>query len=184
MNDRREDFKKITPRKSKPSCKKTLVRRKVQPSKGVEDEFWQVATQLRSTKDFAEEVEKKTQNILALLFNRIQLSNDRMIVSNGNAMQIIMRATQAEAIRSQQLAVEMRKDGLSVKTIAVLTMFFLPGTSFAAILAMPFFSTNKYLMEIWILGLGSSHCSICGPGIVVLPVSEEPGRKESESFQM
>ncbi|KAH6696453.1 hypothetical protein BKA61DRAFT_637246 [Leptodontidium sp. MPI-SDFR-AT-0119] len=92
----------------------TAHHRKIYP----EDGFWQVATQLRSIKDFAEELEKKTQNILALLFNRIQLSNDRMIVSNGNAMQIIMRATQAEAIRSQQLAVEMRKDGLSVKTVS------------------------------------------------------------------
>jgi hypothetical protein len=35
--------------------------------KRVEDGFWQVATQLSSTKDFEEELEKKTQNILALV---------------------------------------------------------------------------------------------------------------------
>lgn len=75
-------------------------------------------------------------------------------------MHEIMKATQAEAaysrdiaMRSQQLTEAMKKDSVSMKTIAILTMFFLPATSFAAILAMPFFATNEFLMDsrtVWI----------------------------------
>jgi hypothetical protein len=77
------------------------------------------------------------------------------MVANGSAMQEMMRATQEEtkmsrvmAIRAHELTEEMKKDSLSMKTasqshssisehplteiqIAILTMFFLPGTSFA-----------------------------------------------------
>lgn len=85
-----------------------------------------------------------------------------MMVSNGAAMHAIMKATQEEAalsrgiaLRSQELGEEMKeisegmkKDSVSMKTIAVLTMFFLPATSLAAILAMPFFSSNPYLADV------------------------------------
>ena len=53
-------------------------------------------------------------------------------------MQEILKATQQEtkmsramAIKAHELTEEMKKDSLSMKTIAILTMFFLPGTSFA-----------------------------------------------------
>lgn len=75
-------------------------------------------------------------------------------------MVAILEAAQDEAAysrqiaeRSQQLSEDMKKDSVSMKTIAILTMFFLPATSFAAILAMPFFATNKYLSDgrtVWI----------------------------------
>ena len=78
------------------------------------------------------------------------------MVTNGIAMQEIMKATQLEAKiaqgmakKTQKLSESMRQDSLSMKTvrillkrvrtsnllstskIATLTMFFLPGTSFA-----------------------------------------------------
>jgi hypothetical protein len=60
------------------------------------------------------------------------------MIANSAAMQEILKATQADtrasqamAVRSQELTEEMKKDSLSMKTIAILTMFFLPGTSFA-----------------------------------------------------
>lgn len=75
-------------------------------------------------------------------------------------MHAILKATQEEAaysreiaVRSQQLSEDMKKDSVSMKTIAILTMFFLPATSFAALLAMPFFATNKYLtddQQVWV----------------------------------
>ncbi|KAL9116047.1 MAG: hypothetical protein Q9227_000415 [Pyrenula ochraceoflavens] len=123
-------------------------------------DFEQVKSQLKATGAFVRELEKKTKNILALLFNRMQITNDRMMVANGVAMHAILKATQEEAafsreiaIRSQQLSEDMKKDSVSMKTIAILTMFFLPATSFAALLAMPFFATNKYLtndQQVWV----------------------------------
>lgn len=92
----------------------------------------------------------------------MQITNDRMMVFNGKAMHAILKATQEEAaisrdiaLRSQQISEDMKKDSVSMKTIAILTLFFLPGTSFSAVLAMPFFTTNTYLTNarhfwIWI----------------------------------
>ena len=84
----------------------------------------------------------------------MQITNDRMMVLNGKAMHAILKATQEEAaisrdiaLRSQQISEDMKKDSVSMKTIAIMTMFFLPGTSFSAVLAMPFFATNKYLTD-------------------------------------
>jgi len=92
----------------------------------------------------------------------MQITNDRMMVSNGKAMHAILKATQEEAaitrdiaLRSQQISEDMKKDSVSMRTIAIMTMFFLPGTSFSALFAMPFFATNKHLTDdrqfwIWI----------------------------------
>ncbi|KAI9766516.1 MAG: hypothetical protein M1840_006473 [Geoglossum simile] len=86
--------------------------------------------------------------------------SDRLLVQNSKAMQAILQATQAEveasrqvAIQSQRLAEKMMKDSVAMKTIALLTTFFLPGTSFAAILSMPFFNGDPWLKasnRIWI----------------------------------
>lgn len=90
----------------------------------------------------------------------MQITNDRMMVLNGKAMHAILKATQEEAaisrdiaLRSQQISEDMKKDSVSMKMIAIMTMFFLPGTSFSAVLAMPFFATNEYLTDarqVWI----------------------------------
>ena len=106
------------------------------------DGFHQVASQLKAAKDFELELEKKTQNSLALvihskgdlskllswqdyeLLNRIQLGNDRVLVADGIAMQEIWKATQEETKISQDLALKthklsesMKKDSLSMKTV-------------------------------------------------------------------
>ncbi|KAJ9641519.1 hypothetical protein H2199_005489 [Coniosporium tulheliwenetii] len=120
----------------------------------------QVLSQVKAMNTHAKELEKKTGNILALLFNRIQISNDRQLVANGVAMQEIMKATQDEAKvsrrmadQSQRLAEEMKKDSVAMKAIAIVTMAFLPGASFAALLSMPFFDDDKWLGEarrVWV----------------------------------
>ena len=73
-----------------------------------------------------------------------------MLVINGTAMQDILKATQQEtqmsrsmARRAQELTEEMKRDSLSMKTVAILTMFFLPGTSFAVRDFSPGISTIK-----------------------------------------
>ena len=88
--------------------------------------------QVRAAETMRLELEQKIQNILALLFNRIQLSTDQVMIDNGKSMQGIMVATQAEATSSrdianaqQQLTEEMKEDSIAMKTVAVLTMFFL-----------------------------------------------------------
>ncbi|KAG9235105.1 hypothetical protein BJ875DRAFT_283104 [Amylocarpus encephaloides] len=99
------------------------------------DAFLHIESQLTAITNFEAELEKKIQNILALLFNRM---------------------TQEQTNQAQKLAWEMKIDSLSMKTIAVLTMFFLPGTSFAALLAMPFFTSNTWLSQtrrfwVWVV---------------------------------
>ncbi|CRJ86159.1 hypothetical protein BN1723_000085 [Verticillium longisporum] len=114
--------------------------------------FAQVLSQVDAAHELAVELEKKTQNILALLFNRIQISSDRLLVANGEAMQGILRAMQEDAslaqrmaTESHRLAQEMKKDSIAMKTIAIVTMFFLPGATFATLLSMPFFSDNEWM---------------------------------------
>ncbi|OCK94767.1 uncharacterized protein K441DRAFT_659662 [Cenococcum geophilum 1.58] len=136
----------------------------------------QITTQLSSITRFRDELQLKTDNVMALLVDNAQVTNDRLLVENSKAMQAILKATQAEAeqsriitVQSQQLTEEMNKilqatqeeakmtrhmarqtqrlseqmmkDSVSMKTIALLTAFFLPGTSFAA---SPF---HRYLLR-------------------------------------
>ncbi|EPE31528.1 hypothetical protein GLAREA_12284 [Glarea lozoyensis ATCC 20868] len=126
----------------------------------VQNDFCQILSLIRALRDHEVELERKVANALALLFNRINLENDKIMLKSSRAMQDILKATQAEtkasyaiAVQAQNLTQEMRKDSLSMKTIAVPGMLFLPGTSFAAILAMPFFDTNPWfnsVARIWV----------------------------------
>lgn len=70
------------------------------------------------------------------------------MVANGERMHAILIATQDEAKSSKKIAEysiklseEMKQDSVAMKTIAITTMFFLPGTSFATLLSMPFFNS-------------------------------------------
>ncbi|KAF2690742.1 hypothetical protein K458DRAFT_482942 [Lentithecium fluviatile CBS 122367] len=101
----------------------------------------QTASQARATNDFGQELEKKLSNILALLFNRMQISNTQ-------AMNVVLHAIQADTQTSQRLSEEMKKDSLSMKTIAVVTMFFLPGATFAALFSMPFLDNDPWLSSV------------------------------------
>ncbi|KAG8533434.1 uncharacterized protein KY384_002217 [Bacidia gigantensis] len=126
--------------------------------RAVEDNLKQIHSQIKAVMEFELELEKKIKNNLALLFNRIQLSNDRLMVANGAAMQGIMQASREEtkvsrllATKAHKLSESMKEDSLSMRTIAACTMLFLPGTSFAAILSMPFFDNSlKDSSRIWV----------------------------------
>lgn len=104
----------------------------------VEASLTEAKGQARTAETMRLELQQKTQNILALLFNRIQLSTDKVMIDNGRSMQGIMVATQAEATSSrilanaqQRLAEEMKEDSVAMKTIAILTMCFLVGNPFS-----------------------------------------------------
>jgi hypothetical protein len=105
------------------------------------DELSQILSQAKAIQTFRLELERKTENILALLFNNMQVLNDQRMAA-------ILTATRQDAIRSQELGKSMKEDSIAMKTIAILTMFFLPGTSYAALLSMPFFSNSDYLKDV------------------------------------
>jgi len=92
--------------------------------------YEQILSQLRAIRAFGKELERKIENILALLFNQIQVANDR-------TMQAILQAAQNDAAASHKLAVSMKEDSIAMKTIAILTTAFLPGTSYAVRYASP-----------------------------------------------
>ena len=119
-----------------------------------------IASELKSIRAFVLELESKTETVLGLLFNNMRLANDRLLVANGDGMRQILAATSAEAKlsrkmakKSQEMAVDMRRDSTSMKTIAIMTMFFLPATSCAAVLSMPSFSQSPLMGKsecIWL----------------------------------
>ncbi|KAL8918091.1 MAG: hypothetical protein Q9172_005563 [Xanthocarpia lactea] len=91
----------------------------------VEDGLNQIHSEIKAVIDFEIELEKKTKNHLALLFNRIQLSNDRVMVANGAAMQAIMQTSQEEikvsrvlATKAHRISESMKKDSLSMRTVS------------------------------------------------------------------
>lgn len=68
---------------------------------------------------------------LQQLFNRIQIANDRSMVSNGEKMHAILLATQEDAkmsreiaLRSHEIAEEMKQDSVAMKTVRILASFF------------------------------------------------------------
>ncbi|KAH8721519.1 hypothetical protein GQ44DRAFT_361412 [Phaeosphaeriaceae sp. PMI808] len=79
-------------------------------------DFSQVLSQIQASSGFVEELEKKIQKILALLFNRIQTSSNQLLVENGRAMHRILQVTQHEVDQQKKLAEEMKKDSVAMKT--------------------------------------------------------------------
>ncbi|KIX09412.1 uncharacterized protein Z518_00492 [Rhinocladiella mackenziei CBS 650.93] len=207
-----------------------------------------VNTQVCSTSKFRDELEQKINNVLAVLVDNNQASNDLLLLKNSTAMQDILNASQMEAeqsgqvaaqtkqlteemkkilqatqkdaeqsgqiaaqtrqlteemtkilqatqeetamsrrvaLQSQRLSEEMMKDSVAMKTIALLTTIFLPGTSFAAILAMPFFTDTAYLSHasrLWIwVALTVPSTAICF--FFYFEWSKKESKRKRESIQ-
>ncbi|KAJ4313587.1 hypothetical protein N0V84_009344 [Fusarium piperis] len=112
----------------------------------------QLTSQLTATSSFTDEMEK-VQNILALLFNQIQAVNDKTLQAILNASQQETRISQRLSLASHMLSRSMKRDSIAMKTIAIMTLVFLPGATFSAVFPMPFFTENKYLSspsQVWI----------------------------------
>ncbi|KAF8536658.1 hypothetical protein BDD12DRAFT_278100 [Trichophaea hybrida] len=80
------------------------------------------------------ELAKKIENTLALLFHAVQVD---------------------QGTEQKELTVQTRNDSFAMKTVALLTMCFLPGTSIAAILALPYFESLKKGAILWIWAVAS-----------------------------
>ncbi|KAK0644679.1 hypothetical protein B0T16DRAFT_199907 [Cercophora newfieldiana] len=110
-------------------------------------------SQLKAICSFADEIERKIKDILTLLFHQIQATNDKTLQAILMATQADTKLSQKISLQSHQLTVSMKSDSIAMKTIAIMTMIFLPATSFAAIFAMPFFTESEYMQalpHIWI----------------------------------
>ncbi|CAI7604246.1 unnamed protein product [Penicillium manginii] len=86
--------------------------------------FSQVSSQVEALHDFTRELEKKIENNLALLFNRIQINSNRRLVANGQDMQAILSAMQEDTLvgremakASHELAQEMKRDSVAMRTV-------------------------------------------------------------------
>ncbi|RMJ08928.1 hypothetical protein CDV36_011464 [Fusarium kuroshium] len=122
----------------------------------------QLASQLAATSSFSDEMERKVQNILALLFNQIQAINDKTLQAILNTSQQETRISQRLSLASHMLSRSMKRDSIAMKTIAIMTLVFLPGATFAAVFAMPFFTENKYLSspsQVWIWVILTAICT-------------------------
>ncbi|KAJ4208275.1 hypothetical protein NW759_013712 [Fusarium solani] len=91
----------------------------------------QLASQLTAISSVSDEMEKKVQNILALLFNQIQAINDKTLQAILNASQQENRISQKLSLASHMLSRSMKRDSIAMKTIAIMTLAFLPGATFA-----------------------------------------------------
>ncbi|KAH7403042.1 hypothetical protein BKA64DRAFT_641065 [Cadophora sp. MPI-SDFR-AT-0126] len=85
----------------------------------------QMSSHLKQLRAFLEELMAKVQNNLALLFNCIQLTNDRRMVANGENMHAILLASRDEARSSKEIAEqsiklseEMKQDSVAMKTVS------------------------------------------------------------------
>ncbi|KAK1999885.1 hypothetical protein LX36DRAFT_459217 [Colletotrichum falcatum] len=76
-----------------------------------------LTSQLNAIKSFTDELERKVQNILALLFNQIQVTNDRTLQAILTAAQEDNKMSQNIVIQSHELAKSMKKDSVAMKTV-------------------------------------------------------------------
>lgn len=151
---------------SQPNSRKTTVPEINTSGQGCQPQSPHLLTliaEFRTIRNFLSELSSKAQTTLALLFNNIRTANDKLLVANGDSMRLLLQTSSEEARlsrqmakQSQKMAVDMRRDSTSMKTIAILTMFFLPATSFAAILSMPFFAQDSWMGKgerawVWVL---------------------------------
>ncbi|KAI1311474.1 hypothetical protein F5Y03DRAFT_343226 [Xylaria venustula] len=109
---------------------------------------------------FRQELEDQVKTCLDLLGQVVRWRNDMVIVNNSKLSRKLLKFSKNQSTASQrmlreshQLAKDTRKDSVSMKAIAILTLAFLPATSYAAILATPFFNQNKFLddpKKVWV----------------------------------
>ncbi|KAF8539023.1 hypothetical protein BDD12DRAFT_839733 [Trichophaea hybrida] len=106
------------------------------------------------------ELAKKAKNTIALLFHSVQADYDQQQVSNGTDLQQILRLGRNDAVNTFELALQTKNDSFAMKTIAIMTMAFLPGTSFAAVLALPYFQGSSTKRTLWIWAILSGTFTI------------------------
>ncbi|KAI8650859.1 hypothetical protein NCS57_01420900 [Fusarium keratoplasticum] len=136
----------------------------------------QLASHLKIICCSSDEAERKVQNILALLFNQIQAINDKTLQAILNASQQENRISQRLSMASHMLSRSMKRDSIAMKTIAIMTLVFLPAATFAAVFAMPFFMENKYLSspsQVWIWAILTVICTAFAFGGYIHVVKRE-----------
>ncbi|KAI8711948.1 hypothetical protein NCS52_01459900 [Fusarium sp. LHS14.1] len=76
-----------------------------------------LASKLAAISSSVDEMERKVQNILALLFNQIQAINDKTLQAILNASQQETRISQRLSLASHMLSRSMKRDSIAMKTV-------------------------------------------------------------------
>jgi len=92
----------------------------------------------------ATQTEAEQSRLLTIESQRLTSEINKILHSTNEET----KASIQMAKQTQRLSEEMMKDSVYMKTIALLTVLFLPGTSFAAVLSMPFFDGNKWMADV------------------------------------
>ncbi|KAF5566750.1 hypothetical protein FPHYL_3692 [Fusarium phyllophilum] len=139
------------------------------------------------------ELEIKTEAIVELLSDVVKSRNDMLMVNNGTMVRKLLKsarkqnkASQTMMRESQKMASDMRKDSVSMKTIALLTMAFLPATSIAAVLSMPFFSEQKWFnnpVKAWLWAVLTVPATVASVGIYLFLTRKEMRSSKSVLVQ-
>ncbi|KAL5322616.1 hypothetical protein ACEPPN_010589 [Leptodophora sp. 'Broadleaf-Isolate-01'] len=87
----------------------------------------------------AEHVEKRIETYRQLVYQLMAQKDSKTNIELAKSSAAIAKASKEDGAVMRQIALETKKDSSAMKTIAMLTMFFLPGTFVAAIFAMPVF---------------------------------------------
>ncbi|KAJ6017244.1 hypothetical protein N7451_000623 [Penicillium sp. IBT 35674x] len=97
-----------------------------------------LAEQFSALKACVQELQKAVPSILELSSDVLKWKSDMLLVKNGRSVTKLLKSARAQAKSSEiimreshLMTKEMRKDSISMKTVALLTMAFLPATSFA-----------------------------------------------------
>jgi hypothetical protein len=142
------------------------------------------------------------------LFNQIQATNDRTMQAVLTAAQRDTEISREIALLQHELAKSMRKDSISMNTVAIMTMGFLPATSFAvkvpkwliafcrvhgcanptytpqAIFSMPFFQTHPKFSttnNVWIWIVSSMVSTVLAFAIYGLIIQKQENRNKDPS---
>ncbi|SCV25249.1 uncharacterized protein FFB14_00142 [Fusarium fujikuroi] len=156
------------------SIKELALSKEESHSEAVDENIATIRKHISGIRAFLFELEVKTEAIMGLLSDVVKSRNDMLMVNNGSMVRKLLKsarkqskASQTMMRESQRMASDMRKDSVSMKTIALLTMAFLPATSIAAILSMPFFSQQKWFNNpakawLWaVLAIPATIASVC-----------------------
>ncbi|KAK0099413.1 hypothetical protein ONS95_003517 [Cadophora gregata] len=84
-----------------------------------------------------EHVQRRTEAFRQLVYQLMAQKDSHTNITIATSSAEIAKASKEDSAVMRQIALDTKRDSSAMKTIATLTMFFLPGTFIAAIFAMP-----------------------------------------------
>lgn len=91
-----------------------------------------------------ERIEKRIDTYRQLIYQLMAQKDSKTNIELAQSSAAIAKAAKEDSAVMRQIALETKRDSSAMKTIAMLTMVFLPGTSIAAIFAMPVIKWDRW----------------------------------------